>query len=56
MAAQKQALYSKAIASSVYHTTDDQMCWLCGNKQENVTHVNSGYKMHAEGERVQKIT
>ena len=42
MAAQEQALNTRAIAAEIYHTTQDPRCRLCGEHRETVAHLVSG--------------
>lgn len=48
MAAQEQSLNTNSIAHSIYKTTNDPKCRLCGERIENVTHIVSGCKMLAQ--------
>jgi len=42
MAAQEQALNTRAVAAEIYHTTQDPHCRLCGEHRETVAHLVSG--------------
>ena len=50
IAAQDQALATNAIKKSIYKTTDNDKCRLCGLKVESVTHIISACKMLAQRE------
>ncbi|TWW59398.1 hypothetical protein D4764_06G0009280 [Takifugu flavidus] len=47
MAAQKQALSTRAIEARVYHTRQDPRCGLCGDAPEIVQHITAGCRMLA---------
>ncbi|TWW67382.1 hypothetical protein D4764_02G0004230 [Takifugu flavidus] len=47
MAAQEQALSTRAIEARVYHTRQDPRCRLCGDAPETVQHITAGCKMLA---------
>ncbi|TWW75426.1 hypothetical protein D4764_13G0000880 [Takifugu flavidus] len=47
MAAQEQALRTRAIEARVYHTRQDPRCRLCGDAPETVQHITAGCKMLA---------
>lgn len=42
MAAQEQALNTRAIACQIYHTTQNPMCRMCNQHSETVAHLISG--------------
>ena len=42
MAAQEQALNTRAVAHTIYHTVQDPRCMLCKQHAETVTHITSG--------------
>lgn len=45
MAAQEEALHTKAVACNVYNTTDDPIRWLFEEKQRSITHLISVFNM-----------
>ncbi|TWW69263.1 hypothetical protein D4764_18G0000690 [Takifugu flavidus] len=47
MAAQEQALNTRAIEARVYHSRQDHRCRLCGDAPETVQHITAGCKMLA---------
>ncbi|TWW62315.1 hypothetical protein D4764_04G0009620 [Takifugu flavidus] len=47
MAAQEQALSTRAIEARVYHTRQDPRCRLCGDAPETAQHITTGCKMVA---------
>ncbi|TWW69428.1 ATP-dependent Clp protease proteolytic subunit, mitochondrial [Takifugu flavidus] len=47
MAAQEQALSTRATEARVYHTRQDPRCRLCGDAPETVQHITAGCKMLA---------
>ncbi|TWW53997.1 hypothetical protein D4764_0291640, partial [Takifugu flavidus] len=47
MAAQEQALNTRAIEARVYHTTQDPRCRLCGEAPETVQDITGWCKMLA---------
>ena len=44
MAAQEQALKTRAIEAKIYHTRQDSKCRLCGENDETIQHIVSGCK------------
>ena len=42
MAAQEQALNTRAVAYEIYHTVQDPRCRLCKQHAETVAHITSG--------------
>ena len=42
MAAQKQALNTRAVAHKIYHTVQDSRCRLCKQHAETIAHIISG--------------
>ena len=42
MAAQEQALNTRAVAHEIYHTVQDPKCRLCKQHAETVAHIISG--------------
>ena len=42
MAAQEQALNTRAVAHEIYHTEQDPKCRLCKQHAETVAHITSG--------------
>jgi hypothetical protein len=47
MAAQEQALKTRAIEAKIYHTSQNSKCRLCGEQDETIQHIISGCKMLA---------
>ena len=48
VAAQDQALNTNSVRKNIYHQVESDMCGLCGEKVENVTHTVSACKMLAQ--------
>ena len=47
MAAQEQALSTRAIEAQIYHTRQDPRCRLCKEANETIQHITAGCKMLA---------
>ncbi|XP_051911362.1 uncharacterized protein LOC127593748 [Hippocampus zosterae] len=47
LAAQEQALSTRAIDAQIYHTRQDPMCRLCKEAPETIQHITAGCKMLA---------
>ena len=54
MAAQEQALNTRAVAHGIYHTVQDSTCRLCKQHAETVSHITSGYSKLAGTEYAKK--
>ena len=50
MAAQEQALNTNSIKKHIYACSESSLCRLCGEKEENVSHIISSCKMLAQNE------
>ena len=54
MAAQEQALNTRAVAHRIYHTVQDPTCRLCKQHAETVAHITSGCSKLAGNEYTKK--
>ena len=54
MAAQEQALNTRAIACEIYHTTQDPRCRMCMQHKETVAHLTSGCSKMASTEYTER--
>ena len=54
MAAQEQALNTRAVAHEIYHTVQDTICRLCKQHAETAEHITSGCSKLAGTEYTEK--